>query len=252
MASLDEEAELPCRRAIATTVIASCPTASSTPPISSSKSTFSNSISSNAGAIAGEVIGALGFLVALIFLGMWFRLYRKQQRTPEYGQTFIQTSAPGNGNGRGVVLTPVVVTPCNGPASTQRIASWSLWIIPLCDDKQSILGFLVTHPPHKLSHPPNAMITSAKTSNQHCRCRFRETDPRWRPCPVHGRCDWPVLTIGETHSHIDDRRRVVRGGLVHYALMDNNNKNEYYAQRTGSHPTQQSLSPDPQLDRETS
>ncbi|KAJ4472119.1 hypothetical protein J3R30DRAFT_3709559 [Lentinula aciculospora] len=89
------------------------------------------------------------------------------------------------------------------------------------------------------------MITSAKTSNQRCRCRFRETDPRWRPCPAHGRSDWPILTIGEPHTHIDDRRRVVRGGLVHYALMDKNLKNDYYAQRTGSHPTQQSLSPNP-------
>ncbi|KAJ4472113.1 hypothetical protein J3R30DRAFT_1036016 [Lentinula aciculospora] len=110
--------------ATAATASASCPTASSTPTVSSAESTSSNSNSSNAGAIAGEVIGALGFLVALIFFGIWFRLYRKQQRTPEYGQTFIQTSAPGNGNGHGVILTPVVVTPYNGPAPTQRIASW--------------------------------------------------------------------------------------------------------------------------------
>ncbi|KAJ4472116.1 hypothetical protein J3R30DRAFT_1038893 [Lentinula aciculospora] len=84
---------------------------------------------------------------------------------------------------------------------------------------ESFPSFLVTHLPHKLSYPPNAMITSAKTSNKRCRCRFRETDPRWRPCPAHGRSDWPILTIGEPHTHIDDRRRVVRGGLVHYALM---------------------------------
>ncbi|KAJ4472120.1 hypothetical protein J3R30DRAFT_1040344 [Lentinula aciculospora] len=110
---------------IAVTASASCPTASSTPTISSSESTSSNYNSFIAGVIAGEVIGALGFLVALILFLMWFSDYTgNNSQIPAYGRTFVQTNAPGNGNGRGVVLTPVVVTPCNGPASTQRIASW--------------------------------------------------------------------------------------------------------------------------------
>lgn len=100
---------------------ASCPSASSTPTTSPSSSTSSSS--SESGAIAGEVIGVLGFLAALIFFGMWFRLYRQQHRKPEFAQTFMQTSG-NNGNGHGVVLTPVIVTPYDGPAPTQRIASW--------------------------------------------------------------------------------------------------------------------------------
>ncbi|KAJ3826471.1 hypothetical protein EV361DRAFT_137710 [Lentinula raphanica] len=104
---------------------ASCPTASPVPSTSSAETSSSSSDSSNAGAIAGEVIGALGFLAALIFFGLWFRLYRQQYKKPNYGQTFIQTTGPSDGNGLGVVLTPVVVTPHNGQAApTQRIASW--------------------------------------------------------------------------------------------------------------------------------
>ncbi|KAJ3743421.1 hypothetical protein DFH05DRAFT_1208153 [Lentinula detonsa] len=103
---------------------ASCPTASPVPSTSSADASSSSSDSSK-GAIAGEVIGALGFLAALIFFGLWFRLYRQQPQKPNYGQTFIQTNGTNNGNGVGVILTPVVVTPHNGQAPpTQRIASW--------------------------------------------------------------------------------------------------------------------------------
>ncbi|KAJ4472108.1 hypothetical protein J3R30DRAFT_3523229, partial [Lentinula aciculospora] len=66
----------------------------------------------------------LVFLAALIFLGCSSDCTENNSKIPGYCRTFVQTSAPGNGNGHGVILTPVVVTPYNSPASTQRIASW--------------------------------------------------------------------------------------------------------------------------------
>ncbi|KAH7878200.1 uncharacterized protein C8R40DRAFT_831266 [Lentinula edodes] len=88
--------------------------ASSTSCPSSSSSV---SASPNVGAIAGGIIGGLGFLSALIFFVLWFRLRRDYNRKPNFGQTVKEA------NGGGVVLTPIIVPPYQGPPPTQAAST---------------------------------------------------------------------------------------------------------------------------------
>ncbi|KAJ3815108.1 hypothetical protein EV368DRAFT_63505 [Lentinula lateritia] len=77
----------------------------------------SGSTSPNVGAIAGGVIGGLGFLSALIFFVLWFRLRRDYNRKPNFGQAVKEA------NGGGVVLTPIIVPPYQGPPPTQAAST---------------------------------------------------------------------------------------------------------------------------------
>ncbi|KAJ3747801.1 hypothetical protein DFH05DRAFT_847973 [Lentinula detonsa] len=96
----------------------------SCPSLSSSYSS-SNSSSSNVGAIIGGIIGGLGFLSALIFFTLWFRLRKEYNRKPDFGQTVKEANANGIGNGSGAVLTPIIVPPYHGPPTQAASSSIS-------------------------------------------------------------------------------------------------------------------------------
>ncbi|KAJ4495395.1 hypothetical protein C8R41DRAFT_292792 [Lentinula lateritia] len=84
---------------------------------SCSSSSSSSSAPPSVGAIAGGIIGGLGFLSALIFFVLWFRLRRDYNRKPNFGQTVKEA------NGSGAVLTPIIVPPYQGPPPTQAAST---------------------------------------------------------------------------------------------------------------------------------
>ncbi|KIK70048.1 hypothetical protein GYMLUDRAFT_34490 [Collybiopsis luxurians FD-317 M1] len=67
---------------------------------------------STTGAVVGGVVGGLGFLSALIFFGLWFRLRRDYKRKPNFGQV-VQRENPNGG-----ALAPLMMPSSHLPPSS--------------------------------------------------------------------------------------------------------------------------------------
>ncbi|KAF5380781.1 hypothetical protein D9757_007100 [Collybiopsis confluens] len=99
---------------ISATATFACPSQSAT-----AASGVTNSSSCVTGAIVGGVVGGLGFLSALVFLGLWLGLRQEYKRKPTFGQAIKEENAAASNSGTPAVH-PLVPTPFDHPAPAAR------------------------------------------------------------------------------------------------------------------------------------